>query len=107
MPSNRAAVLTRQYYLFYKRLGSPQFAKLEPGTNCSLYNKPELAEAIEYVRTHPTVEGIAVRVADELFNVIVFEQEAIAAKAFLFNAPLSEAPESPVAEGESVPKTNA
>lgn len=105
--TKKIAVLTRQYYVYYKRLGSPQFAQLTPGENVGLYSRPEVKAAIEHMRTTPAVHGMSVLAENEMFNIITFTQEAIAPKAFLFTEPGVEPRAYTVGEGEEVPKTNA
>ena len=74
----------RQYKLFYKRAGAKDWAVLEPLVHASLYDCPEVQTAVAVMRDNRSIEGIVVRVPDALFNIISFEQEAIAHKAFLF-----------------------
>lgn len=74
----------RQYRIFYKRGQVDQFATLEPGVHAGIYNKPEVETAIGLIRDFPYIEGIALRVGVEQFNIIAFEQEAEAPNAFKF-----------------------
>jgi hypothetical protein len=101
----------RQYYIFYKRLGSPAFSKLEPGSHAKLYDRAEINAAIEHMRGTPCVTGMVIQYDGELFNIVAFEQEAHAPHAFKFPEPLALNVEGIIidkpAEGESVPKTNA
>lgn len=108
--------MPRQYKIFYRRLGSTKFAELEPNTSASLYDRPEVAAAIEHARLTPCVEGIAVRLGDELFNIIAFDRPAVAPKAFVFvgevggpTMPVFVATETvtTIIGGESVTKTFA
>lgn len=105
----------RQYYIFYKRLGSAQFSKLEPGSHASLYDRPEINAAVEHMRVTPCVTGMVIQYDGELFNIVSFEQPAEAPQAFKFDPAFNvtgtlsgrmPGVDSPV-EGESVPKTNA
>jgi hypothetical protein len=73
----------RQYYIFYKREGG-KFAKLDPTAHANLYDKPEVAQAIDALRGNLAFEAVAVRVGNELFNVVAFTQEAEAPQAFKF-----------------------
>ena len=105
--------MPRQYRIFYKRLGSPKFTTLEPNVNAGLYQKADVIEAIEHMRLFPAVEGMVVRLEDELFNVIAFSQPAIAPNAFIF-AGEPDGPPVPTPEptitivgGDIVPKTLA
>lgn len=72
----------RQYKLFYKKLGAEKFAMLEPGAHKTIYDRPEVNEAIALVKERPWLEGAVVRLGDELFNVITFVQDAEAPNAF-------------------------
>jgi hypothetical protein len=75
----------RQYKLFYKRLGSGKdFVALEPGVHRAVYDQPEINAAIEIIRTTPHIEGIVVRLGEDLMNIIAFVQEALAPQAFEF-----------------------
>jgi hypothetical protein len=76
--------MRRQYKLFYKRAGAQDWAVLEPLVHANLYDREEVNTAINVMRDNRSIEGIMVRVSDAMFNIISFEQEAIAHKAFLF-----------------------
>lgn len=109
--------MPRQYKLFYKRLGAEKFGQLQPGVHATLYDKPEIGKAIETIRTNPEFEGISVRLGNEHFNVIAFEQEAIAPLSFILPGEPGGPPllhfstASPgfatPQEGDSAPKTLA
>jgi len=73
--------MVRQYHIFYKR-GPGKWATLEPFVNANLYDRPEVYDGIRVLRETPVFEAICIRLNDELFNVVTFEQEAIAPKAF-------------------------
>ncbi len=74
----------RQYKILYKRTGMPNFKSLEPGTTSNLADRPQVKAAIDLMRDNPCVEGMAVRLDDELFNIVAFEQPAEAPLAFKF-----------------------
>ena len=59
----------RRFTVYYRR-GRSHWRQLQPGVHDGLCNKPEVREAIRYMRDNPAVEGVAVRVGDELFNVM-------------------------------------
>jgi hypothetical protein len=73
----------KQYRVFYKRANAANFGVLEPGLNKGLYDVPEVTEAIQVLRDHPVVQGVVVAHGDALFNLVTFEQEALAPKAFI------------------------
>lgn len=75
--------LTRQYQIQYKRAGG-KFATLSPNVHSTLYQRPEVQEAVDLIRNSTTIVGVAVQLNDELFNVVSFTQEAIAANSFTF-----------------------
>ncbi len=79
----------RQYRIMYRRAQSApgQWGILRPHVNAALYDKPEVNEAIELMRTTPHIEGISIRLADEAFNILVVNQEAEATNAFRFVEP--------------------
>lgn len=78
----------RQYRLFYKRGNSAKFGTLRPSPEyANLYDRPEINEAIEYMRTRPHVDGVAVLIGDERYNIDAFTQAAIAPNAFVFVEP--------------------
>lgn len=89
----------RQYKLFYKRFGAPNFSQLEPIVHSPLYDKPTVQAAIEHMRMNPYIEGMAIRVEREMFNIMAFEQEAEAPKSFKFQEPPADKPESVVVQG--------
>lgn len=74
----------RQYYILYKRaLG--QWNKLNSRDHAGLYDRHEVAQAIDYMAANPAVEGIALRLNDdEMFNIVSFVQDAEAPLAFPF-----------------------
>ncbi len=74
----------RQYYVFYKRGAGERFAKLNGSDHAKLIDHQEIKEAVEVMRQQPAIEAICVRLADELFNLVSFTQEAIAPNAFVF-----------------------
>lgn len=84
--------MARQYRLYYKRGVAPDFGVLQPRVHASIYNKPEVQAAVAHVRDNPHVEGMALRLDDEQFNVIAFNQDAEAPNAFMFEPP-GEGPE--------------
>lgn len=75
--------MTRQYYLFTKTPSS-EWSQLTPGADSDLYDWPEVWSAVEYLQSQQCAEGVAIRIGTRMFNVVVFEQEAIAPKAFEF-----------------------
>lgn len=78
----------RQYVILYKRGPARDFVKLKPHEHHALYSRDQVVEAIELMRQRPAVEGICVRVEDELFNVMGFDQPAEAPDAFRFEQSL-------------------
>ena len=77
----------RQYVILYKRGANKDFACLNPKDHANLVDHEEVREAVELMRQRPFVEGICVRLGDELFNIMSFTQEAIAPNAFQFTEP--------------------
>lgn len=73
----------KQYAILYKRLGSEKWARLEPNVDANLYDRPEVAAAVDHLRQNPASEGVSVRVGAEQFNVMTFDQEAEAPRAFI------------------------
>jgi hypothetical protein len=77
--------MPKQYRVFYKRANAPKFGVLEPGIHKALYDVPPVAEAIQVLRDHPVVQALVVSHDDALFNIVAFDQEAVAAQAFILN----------------------
>ena len=77
--------MTKQYRVFYKRANAEQWGTLEPAIHKGLYDVPPVTEAIQVLRDHPVVQAVVVAHEDALFNVVAFDQEAIAPKAFILN----------------------
>lgn len=73
----------RQYVILYKRGGS-DFTRLERFSHAALYDRPEVQDAINLMRDRPALEGAAIRLGDELYNITSFNQEAEAPRAFRF-----------------------
>lgn len=90
--------MPRQFRILYKRTGSAAFSVLEPVAHRTLYERDQVKDAIWYLRDRPAAVGVAVRLGDELFNVIRFQQEALAPRAFTF--------EDSVAIGDDKPETD-
>jgi hypothetical protein len=60
----------RKYVIFYRR-GLGVWGRLTPISHMRLYDKPEINTAVAFLRDNPSIEGIIVRLADELFNIMV------------------------------------
>ena len=75
----------RQYYVLYKRALS-QWSKLNSRDHTNLYNRPEVAQAVAFISANLHVEGVALRLDDEMFNIVSFVQDAEAPNAFVFPA---------------------
>ena len=75
----------RQYQIIYQRLGGKP-SKLQPHVHVGLYDRPEVHAAVEYMRANPHVDGIAMLLDGDRFNIMAFTQEAIAPNAFTFEA---------------------
>lgn len=78
--------MPRQYRILHRHVADPpnQFRRLRPKMDGQIYDRAEVRVAIGFMRDNPTVEGIAVRLDDELFNIISFTQEAEAPLSFPF-----------------------
>jgi len=77
--------MSKQYRVFYKRANAQQWGALEPVLHKALYDVLPVTEAIQVLRDHPVVQAVVVAHEDALFNVVAFEQEAVAPKAFILN----------------------
>lgn len=77
--------MIQQYRVFYKRGKAPNWGVLEQGLHANLYDVPEVAQGVQVLRDNPVVEAVVVRREDALFNLVRFEQDAIAPKAFILN----------------------
>ncbi len=76
----------RQYRIFYKRVESQAYATLQPFVHAAIYDKPEIKAALDHIRATPAVTGMIVQPnADEMFNIIAFDQPAEAPNAFLLD----------------------
>lgn len=75
----------RQYVIFYKRGSGTEFARLNPKDHGNLIDHEEVREAITLIRQRPFLEGVCVRLDDELFNIMSSTQEALAPNAFQFD----------------------
>lgn len=74
----------RQYQLFYKRLGVDKFAPLQPNVHAPLYGRKEVKAAVAHMRENPHVEGMAIRIETEQFNIIASDQDELVENAFTF-----------------------
>jgi hypothetical protein len=59
----------RRFIVYYRR-GRNRWRQLQPGVHDYLCDRPEVQRAIRYLRDDPSVEGIAVRLGDDLFNLM-------------------------------------
>jgi hypothetical protein len=59
----------RRFIVYYRR-GRNRWRQLQPGVHHDLCDRPEVQRAIRYLRDDPSVEGIAVRLGDDLFNLM-------------------------------------
>jgi len=75
--------MMKQYAILYKRAGSEKWARLTPNVDMNLYDKPEVTAAVDHLRQNPASEGVSVRIGNEQFNVMAFDQEAEAPRAFI------------------------
>jgi hypothetical protein len=60
----------RKYVILYRR-GSNPWGRLTPGVHQGLYGKPEIDAAVAFLRDNTAAEGVAIRLGDETFNVMV------------------------------------
>jgi len=74
----------RQYAIFYKRGTGGEFSRLNQNDHAKLIGHEEIQEAVEVMRQKPFIERTCVRLIDELFDIVSFNQEAIAPNAFVF-----------------------
>jgi hypothetical protein len=74
----------RQYAIFYKRGTGGKFSRIKPNENAKLIDHEEVRETVAIAQQHPFIEGLMLRMEDEIFNVVSFDQEAIAPDAFQF-----------------------
>jgi hypothetical protein len=75
----------RQYFIYYRRGGPDRkWGKLTPNVHQGLYQREPVEKAIAFIRDNPAVEGVALRIDDEQFNIIAFAQGAEAPQAFKF-----------------------
>jgi hypothetical protein len=59
----------RRFIVYYRR-GRNRWQQLQPGVHDDLCSRPEVQRAIRYLRDDRSVEGIAVRLGDDLFNLM-------------------------------------
>lgn len=60
----------RKYLVYYRR-GKGAWGILTPSVHAGLYQRPEIDAAKVFLHDNPAVEGIAIRLDDELFNLVV------------------------------------
>jgi hypothetical protein len=60
----------RRYVILYRR-GTGNWGRMTPSIHAGLYDKPEVNAAIAFLRDNSAAEGVAVRLGDECFNVMV------------------------------------
>jgi hypothetical protein len=57
-------------FIIYHRRGRNRWRQLQPGVHDDLCARPELQQAIRYMRDNPSTDGIALRLGDDLFNLM-------------------------------------
>ena len=60
----------RHYVILYRR-GTGRWGRMTPGIHQGLYDRPEIHAAIAFLRDHPAAEGVAMRLGDESFNIMI------------------------------------
>jgi hypothetical protein len=65
----------RRFIVYYRRDGD-RWRQLRPGLDDKTCKRAAVQAAIRYMRNNPAVEGVAVRVRNELFNVMAAEPDA-------------------------------
>jgi hypothetical protein len=75
----------RQYQIYYKRGAGGTYAILNPNDHRPLYNRPTVVKAVAFLRDNPDFDGVAFRIEDDRYNIMVPDQQAIAPNAFLFD----------------------
>ena len=73
----------RQYFIFYKR-GKGEFTRLNPTDYRKLIDRKEVNQAVDIMKNNPSIEGVCVRLEDELFNITSLSRPALLPDAFLF-----------------------
>jgi hypothetical protein len=61
-------------FIIYHRRGRNRWRQLQPGVHDEAYKRPAVQDAVRYMRDNPEVAGIAVRLGDELFNLMAADQ---------------------------------
>lgn len=77
----------RQYAIMYKRGAGNPFCRLNAQDHAKLIDKEEVKTAVSIIRANPFIEGICVRVEDEMFNIIASSREALAPDSFPLETP--------------------
>ena len=62
----------RRFTIYFRR-GRNRWRQLQPGVHDDLCARPEVQRAIRHLRDDPSIEGIAVRLGDDLFNLMAAE----------------------------------
>jgi len=57
-------------FIIYHRRGRNRWRQLQPVVHDDLFARAEIQRAIRYLRDDPSVAGIAVRLGDDLFNLM-------------------------------------
>lgn len=60
----------RRYVILYRR-GTGKWGRMTPEIHRGLYDRPEVNAAVAFLRDNPAAEGVAVRLEDETFNIMV------------------------------------
>ncbi len=74
----------QQYFIFYKRGVGKEFVRLNDRDHLPLIDHQEIRDAARHMQENPWIEGMCLRLEDEVFNIIACQQEARAPDSLLF-----------------------
>lgn len=75
--------MIRQYQIITKTPATDPVA-LEPMVHAALYNVPEVRAAIEFARTNPNAEMVAMRIDARFYSVVVSYADELKPLHFTF-----------------------
>jgi len=75
----------RQYQILYRK-PETDWVQLEPHIHSRIYDRPEINASIEYMKENCRVEGMAIRLEAELFNLIACDKPKLELNSFPMEA---------------------
>lgn len=76
----------KQYQLYQRVPGGEKWVELVPGAHRTVYDVPEVNQAVQLIRQNERIQALCVRLDNgNLVNIVVFEKPSLLPNAFIFH----------------------